>query len=92
MKRMESLRALVIAVVFIFSMSLISACSSGPSPEQMTELKNLQAEVQSLQDEASSLKADLADLEAQIAEKNAQLQECAKIKQETEANLEKLSK
>lgn len=70
---------------------LLNGCG-GVSEAQMEELNNLRAEVSSLESQSTSLKDERTRLERDIADKNAKLQQCAKDKEETRANLEKLPK
>ena len=65
---------------------------SGISEEQVAELEALRSEVKALDKEVNSLKDEKAALEREIAEKNAKLDECAKLKAETQKNLEKMGK
>ncbi|MCL6099471.1 MAG: hypothetical protein AB1775_14660 [Bacteroidota bacterium] len=65
---------------------------SGVSEEQVAELEALRSEVKALDKEVNSLKDEKAALEREIAEKNAKLDECAKLKAETQKNLEKMGK
>ena len=65
---------------------------SGISEEQVAELEALRSEVKALDKEVGSLKDEKAALEREIAEKNAKLDECAKLKAETQKNLEKMGK
>lgn len=70
---------------------MFSGCG-GVSEAQMEELNNLRNEVNSLEQEANQLRDERSRLEREIAEKNAKLQQCARDKEETQANLEKLPK
>jgi outer membrane murein-binding lipoprotein Lpp len=70
---------------------LMSGCG-GVSDTEMAQLNQLRDEVKSLQSQADSLKEERSNLEKDIAAKNAKLQECAKDKEETKANLDKLPK
>lgn len=67
-------------------------CGGGVSEEQLAQLDVLKKEVISLEKDANSLKDERAKLEREIAEKNRKLEECSKMKQEIQANLEKLPK
>ncbi|OGV22758.1 MAG: hypothetical protein A3J84_09835 [Ignavibacteria bacterium RIFOXYA2_FULL_37_17] len=69
----------------------ITGCS-GISEEQVAELESLRAEVKALDTEIASLNNQKTSLEKEIAEKNARLDECAKLKAETQKNLEKLNR
>lgn len=77
------------ASLALFTLGLVG-CSSGPTDEQLAQLDALKKEVTSLENEAKNLKDERAKLEREIAEKNRKLEECAKMKQETQSNLEKL--
>jgi uncharacterized protein HemX len=66
-----------------------SGCT-GVSEEKMAELDALRSEVKALDKEVGSLKAEKAAIERDIAVRNAQLDQCAKEKEETKKNLEKL--
>jgi outer membrane murein-binding lipoprotein Lpp len=74
---------------FVFTVAVMSGCG-GVSDAEMAQLNDLRSEVKSLQSQADSLKEERSNLEKDIAEKNAKLQQCAKDKEETKANLEKL--
>jgi len=80
---------MVIAIVFLVFAIGLTGCS-GISDEQVAELEALRAEVKSLDSEANSLKDQKASLEKEIADKNSRLDECAKLKAQTQQNLEKL--
>ena len=86
----KTFRAPVIAVM-MFSAALFVGCG-GLSDAQMAELEALQQEVNSLEAEANRLKDERANLESQVQDTNRKLAECAKQKEETKANLEKLPK
>lgn len=88
----KSIIKIMIAIVFIgIAMIGISGCS-GVSDEQLAELETLRSEVKSLNSEVGSLKDQKAALEKEIAEKNSKLDECAKLKAETQKNLESIGK
>ncbi len=70
----------------------LTSCSSGLSDEQIAQLNSLKAEVSSLEGEVKSLKEQKASLERSVGELNAKLEQCAKDKEETKRNLEKLPK
>ncbi len=90
MKVAKVLKSTVIIATFAVTTAFLSGCG-GVSDAEMAQLNNLQSEVQSLQSQANSLKDERASLEKEIAQKEAKLQECNKQKEETKANLEKLS-
>jgi chromosome segregation ATPase len=81
----------VIIGSFVIAAFMMNGCG-GVNEEMMAELNNLRSEVSSLETEASSLKDERARLEREMAEKNAKLQQCAKDKETTQANLQKLPK
>lgn len=83
-------RSITLAVMLMLSGVLLVGC--GVSAEEYAQLETLEKEVASLEKQASSLKDQRSKLEREIAEKNRKLEECAKLKQETKANLEKLGK
>lgn len=62
----------------------------GVTEEQMAQLDALKAEVKSLRGELNSLNSEKTRLEREIAEKKAKLEECAKDKEETRRNLQKM--
>lgn len=78
------------SLVIVFIAGVIGFTGCGISDEQVAELQSLRAEVTALQKEVDSLKSDKAQLEREIAEKNAKLDQCAKEKEETQANLKKM--
>ena len=78
-----------LVVVMIAGVIGFTGCS-GISDEQVAELEALRAEVKALDKEVGSLKDQKAALEKEIADKNAKLDQCAKLKAETKANLEKI--
>jgi outer membrane murein-binding lipoprotein Lpp len=79
------------AVIAVFAVStvLLSGCG-GVSEAQMEELRNLRSEVNALESEANALREERTRLERDVAERNARLQQCARDKEATRANLEKL--
>jgi septal ring factor EnvC (AmiA/AmiB activator) len=77
-------------MVFV-SAALFVGCG-GVSDAQLAELEALRQEVSSIESEANRLKDERANLESQIQDTNRKLAECAKQKEETKANLEKLPK
>jgi septal ring factor EnvC (AmiA/AmiB activator) len=82
-------RNIVVIATFSLSAAFISGCG-GVDEAQMAELQNLRSEVNALETEANNLKQERSNLERDIAEKNAKLQQCAKDKEQTRANLQKL--
>jgi peptidoglycan hydrolase CwlO-like protein len=90
MKIMKVVRTAAVVTVFAAATAMMSGCG-GVSDAQMAELNNLRSEVSSLQTQVNSLKDERADLQQQIAAKNAKLEECNKMKEETKANLDKMS-
>lgn len=86
----KSLRTL--AIVGVFAVSSFFAGCGGVTEEQLAQLQQLKNEVSSLDKQVNSLKEQRARLEKEIADKNKKLEECAKVKQETQANLQKLNK
>lgn len=79
-------------VVLLLAGVIGFAGCSGVSEEQVAELEALRSEVKALDKEVNSLKDEKAALEREIAEKNAKLDECAKLKAETQKNLDKMGK
>jgi septal ring factor EnvC (AmiA/AmiB activator) len=80
-----------LVIVMITGVIGFTGCS-GVSDEQIAELEALRAEVKALDKEVGSLKDEKAAIEKEIANKNAKLEQCAKLKAETKANLEKIAK
>lgn len=91
MKINRAVRNTFVIATIAASTAFLSGCG-GVSEAQYEELRNLRQEVNSLEAEANSLKEERSKLEREIAEKNAKLQQCAKDKEETRANLERLPK
>lgn len=91
MSILKTFRAPVIAVLLFISAAFLTGCG-GVSDAQLAELNALRQEVSSLESEANQLKDDRANLESQIQDRNRKLAECAKQKEETKANLQKLPK
>ncbi len=79
-------------IVFLIAVVIGFTGCSGISKEQVAELEALRSEVKALDKEVNSLKGEKAAIEREIAEKNAKLDECAKLKTETQKNLEKMGK
>lgn len=90
MIQLKNLKAPLIAATILISTSFFAGCG-GVSEAEMAQLNNLKSEVSSLQSQANSLKDERANLEKEIAAKTEKLAQCNKEKEETKANLEKLS-
>ena len=91
MKIVKVVRNTAIIAAFAVTTAFLSGCG-GVSEAEMAQLNSLKSEVNSLQSQANSLKDERASLEKEIAAKTAKLAECNKQKEETKANLEKMSK
>jgi peptidoglycan hydrolase CwlO-like protein len=91
MKISKYVRSTIAIAAFAITAFVMSGCG-GVSDAEMAQLNDLRSEVKSLQTTADSLKEERSNLEKDIAAKNAKLQECAKDKEETKANLDKLPK
>lgn len=91
MKVMKLVRNTAIISAFAITTAFLSGCG-GVSDAEMAQLNTLRGEVSSLQSQANSLKDERASLEKEIAAKNDKLAQCNKVKEETKANLEKMSK
>lgn len=89
MVRLKKALNLSIAVLMVAGMIGLAGCS-GVSEEQMAELQALRQEVSALDSETQDLKNEKSRLEREIAELNAKLEQCAKDKEQTKANLEKM--
>lgn len=89
MVRLKKTLNLSIAVLMVAGMIGFTGCS-GVSDEQMAELQALRQEVSALESETQDLKNEKSKLEREIAELNAKLEQCAKDKEQTKANLEKM--
>lgn len=90
MKVVKVVRNTALIAAFAVTTAFLSGCG-GVSDAEMAQLNSLRSEVKSLQDQADSLKAERANLEKEIAAKNDKLAQCNKQKEETKANLEKMS-
>jgi outer membrane murein-binding lipoprotein Lpp len=90
MKIVKVVRNTAIISAFAITTAFLSGCG-GVSEAEMAQLNNLKSEVNSLQSQANSLKDERANLEKEIAAKTEKLAQCNKEKEETKANLEKLS-
>ncbi len=90
MKIVKVVRNTAIIAAFAVTTAFLSGCG-GVSEAEMAQLNNLKSEVSSLQSQANSLKDERASLEKEIAAKTEKLAQCNKEKEETKANLEKMS-
>lgn len=88
MNTLKALRRLGMIVVFGAAVAFVGC--GGVTEEQYAQLDALKKEVTSLEKQANSLKDERARLEKEIAAKNKKLEECAKLKQETQSNLNKI--
>ncbi len=89
MVKLKKVLSSAVVIALFAGMIGFTGCS-GVSEEEMAELEALRSEVKSLEKEVNSLKSEKAALEREIAEKNAKLDQCAKQKDETKANLQKM--
>lgn len=88
---MNSINALKrLGMVVVFGAAVAFVGCGGVTEEQYAQLDALKKEVASLEKQASSLKDERARLEKEIADKTKKLEECAKLKQETSSNLNKI--
>lgn len=85
------IRNTAFVAAFVAASAVYSGCG-GVDEAQMAELNNLRNQVSSLEQQANSLREERTRLERDVAERNAKLQQCAKDKEETRANLDKLPK
>jgi outer membrane murein-binding lipoprotein Lpp len=90
MKVVKVVRNTALIAAFVATTAFLSGCG-GVSDAEMAQLNSLKSEVSSLQSQANSLKDERANLEKEIAAKTDKLAQCNKEKEETKANLEKLS-
>ena len=90
MKVVKVVRNTALIAAFAVTTAFLSGCG-GVSDAEMAQLNSLRSEVKSLQTQADSLKEERANLEKEIAAKNDKLAQCNKQKEETKANLDKLS-
>jgi outer membrane murein-binding lipoprotein Lpp len=67
-------------LVFSFGF-LLSGCSSEATPEQLSKIKELEAEVISLNQSITAKESDKAGLERDISAIESKLQDCEKEKQ-----------
>lgn len=91
MKLVKIVSNTIIIAALVTSTALVSGCG-GVGETELEQLQELRDSVNSLESEANALKEERSRLERDIAEKNAKLQQCAKDKEQTRANLEKLPK
>ena len=89
MIRFKKLLNLSLAVLMIAGMIGFAGCS-GVSEEQMAELQALRQEVSALESETQDLRNEKSKLEREIADLNSKLEQCAKDKEQTKKNLEKM--
>ena len=85
-------RIKVLSVVCLFAFGGLLVAGCGVSEEQLAQLEAKKKESKALELKANGLKDERARLEKEIAEKNKKLEECNKVKQETQANLDKIKK
>ena len=88
---MAKMKGLTVALIITAGVLGYAGCS-GVSDEQRAQLESLRQEVSTLDSDLNSLRIDKTRLEREIGEKNAKLEQCAKDKEETRNNLEKLPK
>lgn len=91
MKLTNLFKYAVVAASLTTAPIILSGCG-GVSDAEMQELTTLRAEVNSLESNANTLKEERSRLEQDIADRNAKLQQCARDKEITRANLDKLPK
>ena len=89
MTKIKKLITTSLAIAFVAGSIGLTGCG-GVSDEEMAQLNALRSEVSSLGTEVNSLKSDKTKLEREIAEMEAKLAQCAKDKEATSANLQKL--
>ncbi len=90
--RLKRFLMIVVLGGLLMTSSLSLVGCGGLSDEQIAQHKALVAEVNSLENEIKSLREQKAALERQVGEINAKLEKCAKDKEATKKNLEKLPK
>ncbi|HEX2960662.1 MAG: hypothetical protein ACM3UR_10185 [Bacteroidota bacterium] len=88
---MTKSKGLVVTMLLTAGMIGFAGCS-GVSDEEMAQLESLRQEVNTLNSDVTSLRSERTRLEREIGEKNAKLEQCARDKEETKSNLEKLPK
>lgn len=90
---MTKFKGLLKLSVVGFAAGVISfAGCGGIGDEEMQQLENLRQEVSSLQSSVDGLRQEKTKLERELGEQNARLEQCAKDKEQTKRNLEKLPK
>lgn len=85
------IRSFAVACIVGFGALMLSGCG-GVTEEQLAQLEAKKKEVKSLEMQANGLREEKARLEKEIADKEKKLVECNKLKQETQANLQKIQK
>jgi outer membrane murein-binding lipoprotein Lpp len=90
MKIVKIVRNTTIVAAFVVTTAFLSGCG-GVSEAEMAQLNQLRSDVNSLQTQTNQLKDQRASLEKEIAEKQDKLAQCNKTKEETKANLDKMS-
>ncbi|MEI7812561.1 MAG: hypothetical protein WCJ01_09060 [Ignavibacteria bacterium] len=88
---MAKMKGLATALIIAAGVLGYAGCS-GVSDEQRAQLESLRQEVSVIDSDLNSLRSEKTRLEREIGEKNAKLEQCAKDKEETKNNLEKLPK
>ncbi|MCB0746776.1 MAG: hypothetical protein KDC52_06690 [Ignavibacteriae bacterium] len=78
-----------LAVVFLAGSLSLAGCG-GIGDEEMAQLNALRSEVSALGTEVNTLKSEKTKLEREVAEMEAKLAQCAKDKEATTKNLQKL--
>jgi len=90
MKIVKIVRNTAIVASFVVATAFLSGCG-GVSEAEMAQLNQLKSDVNSLQTQSNQLKDQRAGLEKEIADKQDKLAQCNKEKEETQANLNKMS-
>lgn len=91
MTKLQGLVKSSLLVLFTAGLLSVVGCG-GVSDEEMAQLQNLRNEVSALEQDVNSLRSEKTRLEREAGEKNAKLEQCAKDKETTRQNLEKLPK
>ncbi|HEX2868841.1 MAG TPA: hypothetical protein VHO03_17510 [Ignavibacteriales bacterium] len=89
---MTKSKGLVVTMLLTAGLIGFAGCSGRVSDEEMAQLESLRQEVNTLNSDVTSLRSERTRLEREIGEKNAKLEQCARDKEETKSNLEKLPK
>lgn len=89
---MTKTKGLMTALIVSASIVGLAGCSNKINDEQRAQLESLRQEVNVLNNDINSLRSEKTRFEREIGEKNAKLEQCAKDKEETRSNLEKLPK